>query len=230
LNTQDAATTDAHSTDAATPGTDPIHKVIITGTGRAGTTFLVQLLTVLKLDTGFKETTERIFKRANAGMEWQLDDPESPYIVKDPALCGTLDGFMQTGRFVIDHAFIPIRAMDQAAGSRIAISTKYKRGWLYWLFKGSRYRSMAGGLWETNRPEKQAEILAQKFFELMYTIAVHEIPHTFLHFPRTVNDPDYLFAQLAPILDGVSREQFQQAFDQTARPEMVHTFDGGKKH
>ena len=30
-----------------------IHKVIITGTGRAGTTFLMQLLTAIGLDTGF---------------------------------------------------------------------------------------------------------------------------------------------------------------------------------
>lgn len=31
----------------------PKHHIIISGTGRAGTTFLVQLLTELELDTGF---------------------------------------------------------------------------------------------------------------------------------------------------------------------------------
>ncbi|MGO8710482.1 MAG: hypothetical protein ACLQUZ_00180 [Rhizomicrobium sp.] len=33
------------------------HHVIISGTGRAGTTFLVQLLTALKLDTGYYNPT-----------------------------------------------------------------------------------------------------------------------------------------------------------------------------
>ncbi len=51
---------------------EPIHKVIITGTGRAGTTFLVQLLTELGLDTGYTRRTwsRDYFEHCDAGLEF----------------------------------------------------------------------------------------------------------------------------------------------------------------
>jgi hypothetical protein len=58
------------------------HHVIISGTGRAGTTFLVQLLTELGLDTGFPDAHSQIFPNCNAGMEYDIRDPKAPYIVK----------------------------------------------------------------------------------------------------------------------------------------------------
>jgi hypothetical protein len=54
------------------------HHVIISGTGRAGTTFLVQLLTALSLDTGFKPGTTPVFAHCNAGMEQDIRKPNAP--------------------------------------------------------------------------------------------------------------------------------------------------------
>jgi hypothetical protein len=48
------------------------HHVIISGTGRAGTTFLGQLLTALKLDTGFYNPFADIDPISNAGMEFDI--------------------------------------------------------------------------------------------------------------------------------------------------------------
>jgi hypothetical protein len=45
------------------------HHIIISGTDRSGTTFLVQLLTALGLDTGFTDLTSPVFANCDAGME-----------------------------------------------------------------------------------------------------------------------------------------------------------------
>jgi hypothetical protein len=48
------------------------HHVIISGTGRAGTTCLVQVLTALGLDTGFADLTSAVHANCHAGMEWDI--------------------------------------------------------------------------------------------------------------------------------------------------------------
>jgi hypothetical protein len=44
--------------------------LIISGTGRSGTTFLVQLYTALGLDTGFTDATAGVNRHCQAGLEW----------------------------------------------------------------------------------------------------------------------------------------------------------------
>jgi hypothetical protein len=66
------------------------HHCAISGTGRAGTSFLVQLLTYLELDTGFTEDTLILDKNARAGLELDILSRNAPYIVKKPWLCDTI--------------------------------------------------------------------------------------------------------------------------------------------
>jgi hypothetical protein len=203
--------------------THPIHKIIITGTGRAGTTFLVQLLTALGLETGFKDIHEGIFENCNAGMECDLTDESAPYIVKSPSLCDDLAGILSSGEYVIDHAFIPVRSLDAAAQSRIQVfnQAKPKGGYLRLLLKGSKYKSVPGGLIDTDNPDEQPEILAKKLYNLIHTITAYDIPHTFLDFPRIVNDQQYLYKKLAPILEGIDYRGFCNAFNYVAKPELA---------
>ncbi len=79
------------------------HHIIISGTGRAGTTFLVQLLTELGLNTGFPNSQAQIDPNCNAGMEVDIRDPNAPYIVKSPWLCDYLDEVLGNRGIVIDH-------------------------------------------------------------------------------------------------------------------------------
>jgi hypothetical protein len=203
-----------------------IHKVIITGTGRAGTTFLVQLLTALGLETGFKDIHEGVYDNCNAGMEQDLIDSSSPYIIKNPSLCDDLAEILQTGKYVIDHAFIPIRNLEAATQSRIQVftQTKPKGGYLRLLLKGSKYKPIPGGLIDTDNPDEQQYILAQKLYNLIYTLTIHDIPHTFLNFPRIIKDDQYLYKKLAPIMGGIDYSRFHNTFDYVARPELVHDF------
>src|SRR3954468_2936704 len=101
----------------------PSHKVIITGTGRAGTTFLVRLLTEIGLDTGYTRDNwqKDYFAHCNAGLEHELSDPGAPYIVKNPGLCETLERELVRRQVTIDLAIIPIRELEAAASSRIRV-------------------------------------------------------------------------------------------------------------
>ncbi len=203
-----------------------VHKVIITGTGRAGTTFLVQLLTALGLETGFKEIHEGVYENCNAGMERDLIESSAPYIVKNPSLCDDLAQILQTGEYVIDHAFIPVRSLEAATQSRIQVFNQAKPngGYLRLLLKGSKYKPIPGGLIDTDNPDEQRCILAQKLYNLIYTLTIHDIPHTFLHFPRIIKDEQYLYKKLAPILGGIDYSGFLKAFYYVAKPELVHDF------
>ncbi len=62
------------------------HHLVITGTGRSGTTFLVELLTYLGLDTGFDPVSVRsgIDPVAHAGLERDIRSDDAPYVVKSP--------------------------------------------------------------------------------------------------------------------------------------------------
>ena len=67
----------------------PRHPSIISETCRAGTIFLVQLLTELGLDTGFPKG-QVIDPNSRAGMELDIHDAHAPYIIKSLQLCGYL--------------------------------------------------------------------------------------------------------------------------------------------
>lgn len=154
------------------------HHVIISGTGRSGTTFLVQLLTELGLDTGFPDPNAQIREdRGHAGMEWTLrNNPTAPYIVKNPNLCEHLPGILKNEDVAIDHAIIPIRDLYSAAESRRTVARKGRPGFLMpRRFLGIRK-------WRIRRPEEQESVLAQNFFRLVHTIAEHNIPMTLLFF------------------------------------------------
>ncbi len=193
------------------------HHCIISGTGRAGTTFLVELLTRLGLDTGFGARRERYYAHCAAGMEWAMSDPDAPYIIKSPHLCDSLDTFMAEGRYVIDHAFVPVRDLYQAAQSRRDVHAR--------VANLPRVPSaVPGGLWGTANPAHQEMALTLKLYNLMYALARHAIPTTILHFPRLTQDPAYLYRALMPVLGEIDYAQFERGFREVLRPELVHQF------
>jgi hypothetical protein len=187
-------------------------KIIITGTGRAGTTFLVELLTELGLDTGYTPQSLRgdYDEHCHAGLEHDVEAPSAPYIVKNPALSSELPAVLARGHVVIEHVLIPVRQLDQAARSRIHIGGKGRT---------------AGGLTGTDDPSRQKDVLAENFHTLVETITAHDIPHTFLHFPRFAHDAAYTFEKLRPLLGNTARGHFDSCFAHVARPELIHTFD-----
>ena len=195
------------------------HHLIISGTGRAGTTLLVQLFTQLGLDTGFTDTTSSVYDNCNGGMESDLRQPDAPYVVKSPWLCDYLDDVLQNGDTVIDHAIIPVRDLYSAAQSRRDVTEKTDP---------DEYPTpdIPGGLWHTENPDEQETILAKQFYKLLFVIAKHDIPMTLVHFPRFAYEPAYLYWKIAPLLGDIGYGTFMTAFGEVGRPELVHNFVG----
>jgi hypothetical protein len=192
------------------------HHIIISGTGRAGTTFLIQLLTCLGFDTGFADIEAAIDPNCNAGMELDLRQPGAPYIVKSPWLCDYLDALLEQTDIVIDHAVIPVRDLFAAAESRRNVVQRSNTD--------QRPSRIPGGLWHTDRAEEQEAILAVQFHKIIYTLVKREVPVTFLYFPRLVQDAEYLYEKLGFLLNQIPFNRFLSEFNATARPELVHTF------
>lgn len=189
--------------------TDAGPKVVITGTGRAGTTLLVQILTDIGLDTGFAPD-HPVDDRIHAGLEFKIESPNAPRIVKDPNLSRRLGGLLDAGTVEVEHVIVPIRDLDVAAASRIR-NTKY----------GSNLHTF-GGLFGTARATRQREALALLFYELFWTITRHELPHTLLEFPRFADDWEYTYRRLSFLDPTIPPDRWKEAIAGRTDPSLIH--------
>lgn len=210
----------------------PRHHILISGTGRAGTTFLVQLLTRLGLPTGFNVgdfSAERFQKGPRAGLERDIRDHNAPYVVKDPCFCDFAGEVFADPEIIIDYLIVPVRDHQAAAESRRHVVKEYldagrwRRKLKYWL----RPFEVEGGLWHTRSSEagKQEGIILNQLYTLILEAANSLTPVILLKFPRIVKDGAYLYEKLKPVLGGLSEADFMKAFHETANPELVHNFN-----
>jgi hypothetical protein len=204
--------------------------VVITGTGRSGTTFLVELLAHLGLDTGYNIDDINAKKKtiARAGLEHDIRLKKCPYIVKNPLFCDYAEEVLAREDIIIEHVFIPVRNLQAAAQSRryvneanfsnMPLLKKIKRTY--------KPKGVAGGLWDINPKEgvKQEEILLQKMYKLFLALSDTSIPITLMRYPRIVKDCAYLFEKLKPILGDMDYNGFSFTFNKTVRLDMVHSF------
>jgi hypothetical protein len=95
---------------------DKQEKILISGTGRCGTTFLIKIFSFLGMDTGFTldNYEKAIFKNCNAGMERKIDSEYT--ILKNPNFIKDINEIVKT--VTIKHMIIPIRNFDESAESR----------------------------------------------------------------------------------------------------------------
>ena len=201
------------------------HHTIISGTGRAGTTFLVKLLTNLGLDTGYGRDKMEIFANCNAGLEGDLRDEKAPYIVKSPWICDYIEEVAANPGIAIDFAIVPMRVLEAAAESRRHVMRTSQGRPLRADGEG-----VPGGLWHTTDPTQQESVLARQLHRLFVGLAKTDASIILLHYPRLTRDPDYLFAKLHPLLGGsVSLARFHQAFASTVDASLVHRFTADDK-
>ena len=206
----------------------PRSHVVISGTGRAGTSFLVELLTHLGLDTGF--TTDEIAKKksllARAGLEHDIRRPNAPFIVKSPWFCDYSEEILRRDDISIKHVFIPMRDLQAAAESRRFVTAQTVAAMP--LLDRVRYRlfpkGLVGGIWQTTDASRQEEALLEQVYKLMLSLSATTVPVTLLRFPQIVNDPAYLFEKLRPILEQISFAGFRDVFCLVARKDLVHSF------
>ncbi|QEL13286.1 sulfotransferase family protein [Limnoglobus roseus] len=190
--------------------------IIISGTGRAGTTFLMQLLTHLGEETGFTPESIRVDPASNAGLEHHLHDDNAPYIVKTPHICEYLDEFLVNNSGVkIEYAIVPIRALQDAAESRRYNSRDAE---------GEGKLQVIGGQWGSADPDKQEVVLMEKLYSLLFAIAKHDIPLLMPQYPRLKDDPNYLFEKLRIVFPHLERDNFDSAYKAVYTPNTGYKF------
>jgi hypothetical protein len=189
---------------------EPGHHLLIAGTGRAGTTVLVQLLDACGLETGSESLAYS--PQARAGLETRLYGTNAPYVVKHPYLYDELAILIRNGfdPVRIDGIIVPLRDLDDAAASRIEV------------FLDTGEITVDGGLWRSLRPGEQKPALAISLHELLVTAADHNIPLYFLMFPRFVTDPEYAWRCLSPVVPSTSQDHFIKKHREIVRPDLVH--------
>lgn len=197
----------------------PRKHIIITGTGRSGTTFLVQLLTNLGLETGFSPQNMPLYENARSGLEYDVRAEDAPYIVKNPWFCDYADEVLKRDDIQIEHIFVPMRDLHAAAESRqhVVENTISKIPLIP--------SQVPGGLWHTDNRDEQEEILLQQIYKLALALSDTMIPLTLLRYPRLTNDSSYLYQKLKPILGEIGYSQFHSIVEETVLPDWVHSFN-----
>lgn len=206
--------------------TDRQEKILITGTGRAGTTFLVQLFTALGFDTGYdlEQATADIDPISQAGLERLDAGPQSPYVVKSPIYADLLPPLLADGTIRLRAVILPMRDLTAAAQSRIRVTQAAIAA------GGSLETEHPGGMWLTRQPEEQEAKLAIQFYKIMQVLTQFGVTPTILEFPRLAQDDAYLYGHLEPLLraHGVSRAEARSAFARVVRTDRIHDFSAAR--
>jgi hypothetical protein len=205
----------------------PSSHLVISGAGRAGTSFLMALLTRLGLDTGFtaQDVERALSSPARAGLELDLlHGVGLPRVVKNPNLCDHIEQVLVRTDLRIEHLIVPLREPEAAAASReraqhdgLAVLPWHKR----WRARLKR-KPIPGGRWPSAQHLPQAPLLVDRVHRLLLAAAAHDVPVTLLAYPRLVCDPVYLYDRLAPLLPGIDRPRFDAAFHAEVRPDRLH--------
>lgn len=204
--------------------------IVITGTGRAGTTFLVELFTALGMETGFTLATlrERKDKISHAALENDLRRENAPYIVKDPFFCEYANEVLKSPLFHINHIIIPVRDLYSVAESRRRVekANLARMKLLEKVKQTLRPRAFRGGLWGVKDPRAGAQEAqsARQFYQLMYALADAPTNVILMRFPRLATDPNYAYEKLADVLEEPDKMAFVTAFDRVARPDLISKF------
>lgn len=184
------------------------HHLVIAGTGRAGTSFLVQYLTACGLETRLTlHPEETLDEHANAGFEDVPNgDSALPYVIKSPWLYEFVDRLVARDDITIDAVILPMRDIVEAASSRVTLELRSRFGHEGLAEEHTRWETWGatpGGVVYSLNPIDQARILAMGFHHVVHALVKKNIPIIFLDFPRFAEDAEYLHRQLQPVIDRV---------------------------
>ncbi len=192
----------------------PEPKIVIAGTGRAGTTLLVQVLADLGFDAGVRPGAQ-LELESRAGLEGNIRAANAPRVVKAPGLSIELDELIATGTVAVEHVIIPVRDLDVAAASRVRAA-----GY------GRDPRARGGMIGRSKRAGAERAAIAEWLAQLIVTVTKYDLPHTLLAFPRFAEDPDYCFAKLGHLdpRDGTTPtiDDYRRVLQSRYRPDYVH--------
>lgn len=205
--------------------------ILIGGTGRAGTTLLVQYFTALGFDTGYDldHALNKVDNISRAGLEHPYKKTleagrRLAYVAKSPAYGKNLVDDLTSGALVVKHCIIPVRELTAAAESRRHVSRQAVAAG-----RAPDEVHRGGVLGGPEAAKNQEQRLAVQFHRLIHTMLSFDVPIHFLKFPEFAKGQQDVFEALRPIMDehGVSREESDAALATVLRPEYINEFKKG---
>lgn len=185
-----------------------MEKILITGTGRCGTTFLIKLFSFLDFETGYNRNNyhSNIFSNCNSGMErgWNAKF----YILKNPTFLTEIKDIVQKPNIKIKKVIIPLRDLTLSARSRV------------------KHGNQKGGLWNATNEKSQIDFYKNALTRYLLISTKYDIDTIYLDFDRMVNDYRYLYNKLKTILDekNIDLEKFRLVYDEVSansKPEII---------
>ncbi len=207
--------------------------ILIGGTGRAGTTLLVQWFTALGFDTGFEleEALTRTDPISHGGLEHSLArtleaGTRLPYVAKSPWFGRKLRDYLDRDELKVKAAIVPMRDLTEAAESRRRVSQAAAEAG---LDAGRHPGGLLGAKDPTLDARKQERQLARLFFDLVSALVAHDVPIYFLRFPDFARGRQDLYEALRPLLEahGVTAGEAGDALRTVVRPDLIHEFPAG---
>jgi len=203
-----------------------IEGTIITGTGRAGTSFLVALLTDLRLPTGFdsNDADGYLTQEYRAGLEHATlpscfchEDPGSlcidwsagVEIIKSPQLAFDAQHMLWLGPHHSNLADVIVPMRDSVASAASRARNGFGNG------------GFAG---DASSEEEQIIFNERLIGKLLPALAQADVRTHVLAFPRLAQDEDYIADKLRFLLEryGVSRERFVEAHRARRNAKLIH--------
>ena len=160
-----------------------MEKILITGTGRCGTTFLIKIFSFLEFNTGFDRNNYKdfIYSNCNSGMEKGYY--EDCYIIKNPDFMANIANILEDISIKIKTIIIPIRDFKLSAMSRV------------------NHNDAPGGLINAFDEASQIQYYKDIMTNYIYIMTKYEINTIFIDFDKMISDKTYLFNKLKNILD-----------------------------
>lgn len=156
------------------------NKLFILGQGRAGTSFLTNLLSNLGIDAGLSQLPW--YNHTRSGWEWNHEDilkgnPKSPYLIKNPHLTNHIDTLYQ--KYTIDCVIIPIRYSEDFIKSRQKNFNDYKT------------------------TAEQMELANGK---LLSKLVYYNIPFIIICYPQIIKNVEYAHKKINEIMAIIGKE------------------------
>jgi hypothetical protein len=148
-----------------------------------------------------------------AGLEYHLSYADTatslsvlPKVIKNPRFAYMSERLLAEKRIRLDYVLACVRSLDEVAVSKFESGKLHPRERYY---------------------QKSVEIIraesAAQLGEFTATLVCRDIPHSFIVFPRMIDDPDYLFKMLASVLDEqIDLRVFKLVHRQLAKKDFVH--------
>ena len=175
-----------------------MEKILITGTGRSGTTFLIKIFSFLDFDTGFNINNYKkyIFSNCNSGMEKHYCD--NHYILKNPTFMADIEKIVKDKENItIKTVIIPLRDLDPSAQSRV------------------NHKNKEGGLWNATDKLSQINYYKDIISNYIFISTKYDLNTIFIDFDKMIKNKQYLFNKLKNILDekNINFETFSDIYE-----------------